>query len=144
MLLDENIKWWYVIVAVILLIPLLIGCTFFILFFSKDSNETRGKLDVACYLAIISFTLLALWNLTYFILWFKAPLISLGTDATGYREQTKKQYIFCSLFIACWLNFFYGYFVCVTRRYWYRLRNKEGSPVDNVKPEEKKSEEKQK
>ena len=132
LLLSETVHWWYVVVAVVLLIPLIISCAFFILFFSADTNSSRGKLDPACYLAIISFTLLAIWNIIYFLVWYKPNTIDFGTQWTGYWTQTKKQYIFWSIFITFWLDVFYGYFTCSVRRYWYRLKDKEEKPSDDM------------
>jgi len=43
---------------------------------------------------------------------------------TGFWTHTKKQYIFWSIFITFWLDGLFGYFTCVVRRYWYRLREK--------------------
>jgi len=125
LLLNENIHWWYVLVAVLLLVPLIISCSFFVLFFSADTNASRGKLDPACYFAIISFTLIAIWNLVYFLVWYKAKDVDFGTQWTGNWTQTKKQYIFWSLFLTFWLDAFYGYFTCAVRRYWYRLKEDE-------------------
>merc|ERR1712151_304819 len=42
-LLNEYIHWWYVPVAVVLLVPLIIGLCFVIRFFTKDQESTRTK-----------------------------------------------------------------------------------------------------
>jgi len=125
LLLNENVHWWYVLVAVVLLVPLILSCSWFILFFSADTNSSRGRLDPACYMAAISFSLVAIWNVVYFIVWYPAKNVDFGTQWTGNWTQTKKQYIFWSLFITFWLDCFYGYFTCAVRRYWYRLKDEE-------------------
>lgn len=48
LLLNEYVKWWYVLVAVILLVPAFIGCCFLIVFFNRDTHSTRAKVFVAC------------------------------------------------------------------------------------------------
>ena len=131
-LLNEHAHWWYVVVAIVLLIPLIMACSWFILFFSQDNNDTRGKLDTACMFAIISFSLLAIWNLLYFLIWYKNPTVDFGTQWSGYYTQTKKTYIFLSLFTVFWLDAFYGYFLCATRRYWYRLKPADEKPKEDM------------
>jgi len=46
-LLNEYIHWWYVPVAVLLLVPMLIGGIFYIRFFTKDQESTRTLLIAA-------------------------------------------------------------------------------------------------
>jgi hypothetical protein len=65
-LLNEYIHWWYVPVAVLCLIPNIIGVCFFIRFFTKDQESTRVKLIAALILGIVGITLLVIWNLCYF------------------------------------------------------------------------------
>jgi len=131
LLMSPNVHWWYSLVAAVVLIPFLVGIIFQFNFFCKDDNASRGKLDVACYLAIISFTLLAAWNVAYFTALFKGDSIIIGNEETGVLYRTsKKEYILWSIFIACIADFFYGYYVCVNRRYWYRLREKEEPAMD--------------
>lgn len=65
-LLNEYIHWWYVPVAVLCLTPLIVGAVFVIRFFTKDFDGSRTRMWIAMMLAIISFTLLAIWNLCYF------------------------------------------------------------------------------
>jgi hypothetical protein len=121
-LMSDTIAWWYVLVGVVLLIPLFLGSTFFILFFADEDDGTRGKLSVACILVIISLVLLQAWNLTYFLSWYKAQQIYFGTPRLGYTFATKKAFLFWNLFISAWLCVFYGYFICVCRRYRLALR----------------------
>ena len=138
MLLNDHIHWWYVVIAVLLLVPACIASSFFVVFFSNDNNDTRGRLDPACYMFIISVTLLGLWNLIYFLAWYKNREVIWGNDYTGFRTQTTKEYIFWSLFVVCWLDFWFGYFICVCRRYWYVLRDKKAEREAKKKEEEEK------
>ena len=130
LLLDKYIHWWYVVVAVILLIPQLIGATFWVFWYSEDNHTTRGKLDVALYLTIISYSLLAIWNLIYFMALYKEQYVYIGSDDAGYIVFTKKYYIFWSLFLTAWIISFFGYWVCVARRYHRRLAPKEKKEED--------------
>ena len=66
MFLNEYIHWWYTVIAILLLVPLLIASTFYVVFYSENTESTRGRLSVSCYLTIISYSLLAIWNLIYF------------------------------------------------------------------------------
>merc|ERR1712010_197120 len=51
-LLNEYIHWWYVPVAVLFLVPLIIGAIFYIRFFTLDQTSTRTKLIAAMILGI--------------------------------------------------------------------------------------------
>jgi len=83
-LLNEYIHWWYVPVACVLLVPLIIGAVFFIRFFTKDQESTRSKILHAMYMAMISFSLLAIWNLCYFQWLYKYDVVYAGADVIGY------------------------------------------------------------
>lgn len=90
LLLNEYVKWWYVLVACLLLVPAIIGCCFLVVFFNRDNHASRGKLFVACMFVIISFSLIGVWNICYFNFWYKEDEIVIGSDHTGYFKQTKK------------------------------------------------------
>lgn len=68
---NEYVDWWYVLIGMVLLLPLLIACTFFVVFFGKETNTTRTTLFVACQLVMISVTLLAIWNVCYYYFIYK-------------------------------------------------------------------------
>merc|ERR1712100_816621 len=53
-LLNEQFAWWYVLVAVILLVPFFIGVCFFISYYAEDTDSSRSKLFVSCQFVIIS------------------------------------------------------------------------------------------
>lgn len=133
MLLSDHIAWWFVLVSVLIQIPLILGLVFYLNWFGEDSDDTRAKLDVACYLGIISFALQVIWNCSYFWGMYKQQLITLGNDESWFMYTThKKQYIFWSSFLYFWVIFAYGYFICVCRRYWYRLRAQEKKSDDEM------------
>lgn len=71
MLLNEGIHWWYVLVALVLLIPTILAASFLTAFFNTDNGARRATLRTACILVIISFSLLAIWNICYFQFWYK-------------------------------------------------------------------------
>ena len=116
-LLNEYIHWWYVPVAVLLLVPLIVGAIFFIRFFTKDQESTRTKLIVAMILGICSFSLLAAWNLIYFQWLYKYDIVYAGADVVGYTMQTKKAFMVWSLFIGICLDFTWAYFLCIATAY---------------------------
>lgn len=125
LLLLDNIHWWYVLVAIILTVPLLIAVCFWVVFFSNDTADTRARLKVTCMFVIISSALLAAWNVWYFLAFFKGDEVTYGTPESGYWSQSKKQYIFFSLFIAAIIIALYMYFMCVTVTYQSALEKKE-------------------
>lgn len=130
MLLVEDIHWWYVLVALILCVPLIIACTFFILFFSNDTDDSRSRLYVSQILAIITYVLVAVWNTVYFLAFFKSDTVTYGTPEAGYYKQSKKQYIFFSIFIAAILIALNMYFMCVAVTYKSALNKPEETPAD--------------
>merc|ERR1711934_1350251 len=92
-LLNEYIHWWYVPVAVLCVVPLIVGAVFIIRFFTKDQESTRTKLYTACILAICAFSLLAIWNLCYFQWLYKYDIVYAGMDVVGYTLQSKKAFM---------------------------------------------------
>ena len=131
-LLNENYDWWYVLVGVVLLVPYFIGVTFFITFFSNDTDNSRSRLFVACQFVIISSALLAVWNTCYILWCYKHPDVLTGSPDQGYYKQSKKSYIVWSLFLATAIGMLYAYFICVTNRY---ADNMKGKPDDETKEE---------
>ena len=141
-LMSDTIHWWYVIVAVVLLVPLFIASTFFVVFFSDENHATRGRLDVACYLSIISLVLLQVWNIWYFIAYYKSNAIYFGTPRVGYTFGTKKAFLFWNTFITAWIIFLLGYCICVCRRYHHCLRPKDEDEKKGDEESAKKEDEK--
>jgi len=124
MLLNEGIHWWYVLVALLLLIPTILAASFLTAFFNTDNGARRAKLRSACILVIISFSLLAVWNIIYFQCWYKGENVSMGQSDFKYT-QTKKQYVFWSVFTSLVIDGFYAYFICVVCHYRNALRKEE-------------------
>lgn len=135
-LLNESYDWWYVLVGVILLVPYFIGVTFFITFFSNDTDSSRSRLFVACQFVIISSALLATWNVCYILWCYKHPDVLTGSPDQGYYKQSKKAFIVWSLFIATCISFLYAYFICVTRSYANALKSEEQLAEEKRKAEE--------
>jgi len=128
-LLNEYIHWWYVPVAMLCLAPLIVGSIFVIRFFTKDQQGSRTRMWIAMLLAIISFTLLAIWNLIYFQWLYKYDIVFAGADVIGYTMQTKKAFMVWSLFIGIVLDFTWAYFLCVATTY-ATCKDGEQEPID--------------
>jgi hypothetical protein len=86
-------------------------------------------------LVIISYSVLAIWNIIYFNAWYKNGEVVAGGPETGYFRLSKKQYLFWSLFITCVIDAFYAYFICVIAHYRNALRGDE--EVEKAAEEEK-------
>ena len=43
LILNDYFAWYYPVIILILYVPIIIGCSFFIVFFTRDKNSTRGK-----------------------------------------------------------------------------------------------------
>lgn len=128
-LLNEYIHWWYVPVALLMICPLIVGSIFVIRFFTKDQQGSRTRMWIAMLLAIISFTLLAIWNLIYFQWLYKYDIVFAGADVVGYTMQTKKAFMVWSLFIGIVLDFTWAYFLCVATTY-ATCKDGEQEPID--------------
>jgi hypothetical protein len=120
-LLNETFDWWYVLVAIILLVPFFIGCCFNIVYFAEDSNSTRSRLYVSCILVIISVLTLAIWNCFYIVFLYKYPTIQTEVGPI----LTKKAFVIWSLYIATCVAFLWAYFLCMCRNYYEALMSLE-------------------
>lgn len=120
MLLNQYIDWWFPAVALLLLAPLVVGTFFIVLFFIKDKRASRGKLGPACQLAIISLSLVAVWNLIYFVWLYKIDpdTVYQGMNEGPYHKTPKRVYIFSILAETTILVAFFTYAICVTERYY--------------------------
>ena len=139
LLLMDNIHWWYVLVAVILCAPIIIACAFWVVFFSNDTVDTRARLYTAVILTIITVVLVAAWNTWYFLAFFKGDEVTYGTPESGYWSQSKKQYIFFSIFIAAIVCAIWAYFMCVCVTYQCALEPKAKKDDDAKSTGSKKS-----
>jgi hypothetical protein len=131
LLLNDQFTWWYVLVAVVLLVPFFVGVCFFISYYAEDTDASRSRLFVSCQFVIISSCLLGIWNTCYLLWCYKYENVSIGSPDQGYYTQTKKSYIVWSLYLAVAISFTWAYFLCVCRTY-----------SQSLKSEEKKAEEK--
>jgi hypothetical protein len=118
--LNEYIHWWYVLVCLFLLCPLLVGASFVISWFTMDTRTTRTMLYTSQILALASVFLLAAWNLIYFVFLYKKDKFFAGMGdipSNVYTQQNKKNFLFTMLFESVILLCFFGYFLCVTAAY---------------------------
>ena len=136
-LLNESYDWWYTLVGVVLLVPYFIGVTFFITFFSNDTDNSRSRLFVACQFVIISSCLLAIWNTCYILWCYKHADVLTGSPDQGYYKQSKKAFIVWSFFLATCISFLYAYFICVTRSYANALKSPEQRERERLEEIEK-------
>jgi len=118
--LNEYIHWWYVLVCLFLLCPLLVGASFVVSWFTMDTSTTRTMLYTSQILALVSVFLLACWNLIYFQWLYKKERFFAGMgdlQSNVYTSQNKKNFIFTMLAETVIMICFFGYFLCVTAAY---------------------------
>jgi Ca2+/Na+ antiporter len=131
-LLNDQFAWWYVLVAVILLVPFFIGVCFFISYYAEDTDSSRSKLFVSCQFVIYSSCALGIWNTCYLLWCYKYEDVSIGSPDQGYYKQTKKSFIVWSLFLATAISFLWAYFLCVCRNYSQALKSDEQKEKDRL------------
>jgi len=132
-ILDDHIHWWYVLIAILLLIPAIIGAMFQVKWFNWDNYSTRTLVRTSFVQVIISYTLIGIWNIIYFNAWYKHGEVTSGGPEVGYFTLTKKQYLFWSLFFVLVVDSFYAYFICVAQRYKNALRDDEEKDKEEFK-----------
>jgi len=132
MLLNEYIHWWYVLVSLLLLVPTIIAASILTAFFNNDTHDRRSRLRCACILVIVSFSLLAIWNIFYFQFWYKNADVMFGQPEIGYMKQTKKQFVFWSVFLSLTIDGFYAYFICIVSHYKNALSPPPAAKEDSV------------
>jgi len=118
--LNEYIHWWYVLVCLFLLCPLLVGSSFVISWFTMDTRTTRTMLYTSQILALVSVFLLAVWNLIYFVFIYKKDKFFAGMGdipSNVYTSQSKKNFLFTMLAESVIMLVMFGYFLCVTAAY---------------------------
>lgn len=133
-LLNDDIHWWYVLVGVVLAATLVVASAFVIVFFTKDTESSRGKLFTACLLVIIGVALEAVWAACYFVFLYKKDTVTTGNDGVGFIKATRKQEVVITLYIACCVCALFAYFICVINQYVDALK----SPEEEMMEEEKK------
>lgn len=127
LILNEYVHWYYPVVLLLLYIPLIIGSSFFIVFFTKDTQASRGKLFVACQFGIISTALACVWIVSYYVWIYKQDTVYSGMGDPSdnvYTKQSKKFYLFVVLAETAALCAAYAYFICVTNRYTDNMKGK--------------------
>lgn len=95
---------------------------------------------------IISLSLVAVWNVVYFVWLYKGDTVYIGWGGPGeYKKFQKKFYIFVCLFDTAILLVFYSYFLCVVSNYKNALRRElTAEERDEKKAAKKKAEEEEK
>lgn len=117
---NEYLHWWYTLVALFLLCPLLVGASFVVSWFTKDSKTTRAMLFTSQILALISVILLALWNIIYFVAIYKKDLYYSGMGEISnnvYSTQSKKVFLFIMLAESVVMIAFFCYAIWVSSTY---------------------------
>jgi hypothetical protein len=118
--LNEYIHWWYVLVCLFCLCPILVGASFIISWFTSDTRTTRTMLYTSQILALVSVFLLMVWNLIYFVFIYKKDRFYAGMGdipSNVYTSQSKKNFIFTMLGESVFMFCMFGYFLCVTAAY---------------------------
>jgi len=128
LILNEYIHWYFPVVIIVLLAPMCVGSSFFVVFFTKDTASSRGKLFTACMFGIISTALIALWIVCYYVFIYKNDTVFTGQgdpQSNTYSKMSKKFYLFVVLAETTALCIAYSYFICVTNRYADNMKGKE-------------------
>ena len=119
LILNDQVKWWFCVVNLVLLLPQYIAASFFVVWFGKDSVATRGVLGCGCIMVIVSQSLLAAWAIVYFIWIHQGDTVyyGWGTTEEGYVKFQKKYYLFRELAWAVIVIGLFSYFICICGRY---------------------------
>merc|ERR1719230_882660 len=136
LILNEYIHWYFPVVILVLLAPMCIGSSFFVVFFTKDTASSRGKLFTACMFGIISTALIAVWIVCYYVFIYKNDTVFTGQgdpQTNAYSKMSKKFYLFVVLAETTALCIAYSYFICVTNRYAQKMK---GADEGEAKEEE--------
>merc|ERR1712139_196266 len=119
LMLNDQVKWWYCLVNIILLVPEYIAASFFLVWFGHDEVGTRGKLSCACIMVVVSASLIAAWVIIYFVWIHEGDTVYFGWGTTeeGYVKYQKRYYLFRELAWAIIVIALYSYFICICNRY---------------------------
>lgn len=133
LMLNDQVAWWFPLVNIFLLVPTYVAASFFVVWFGKDCVSTRGRLFCSCIMVIVSASLIAVWNVIYFVWIYKKDTVyyGWGTTEEGYTKFQKKYYIFRELLFAVIVLTLWSYFLCVCVRYADLLKT-ERSAEDRV------------
>jgi hypothetical protein len=144
LILNDYIHWYFPVVILVLLAPMCIGSSFFIVFFTKDTASSRGKLFTSCMFSIISTALIAVWIVCYYVFIYKNDTVFTGQgdpQSNSYSKMSKKFYLFIVLAETTALCISYSYFICVTARYADKMKGEEEEAAKTEEEEEPKKEE---
>merc|ERR1719504_183286 len=144
LILNDYIHWYFPVVILVLLAPMCIGSSFFVVFFTKDTASSRGKLFTACMFGIISTALIAVWIVCYYVFIYKNDTVFTGQgdpQTNSYSKMSKKFYLFVVLAETTALCVAYAYFICVTNRYAQKMKGEEEEEKKEEAEEEKPKEE---
>merc|ERR1711865_525312 len=144
LILNEYIHWYFPVIILILLVPMCIGSSFFVVFFTKDTASSRGKLFTACMFGIISTALIAVWIVCYYVFIYKNDTVFTGQgdpQSNSYSKMSKKFYLFVVLAETTALCIAYPYFICVTNRYTQKMKGEEEEEKKEEAAEEEKPKE---
>merc|ERR1712167_237849 len=143
LILNEYIHWYFPVVILVLLAPMCIGSSFFVVFFTKDAASSRGKLFTACMFGIISTALIAVWIVCYYVFIYKNDTVFTGQgdpQSNSYSKMSKKFYLFIVLAETTALCIAYSYFICVTNRYADKMKCEEEEEAEDKKEDDDKKE----
>jgi len=117
---NEYLHWWYTLVQLFLLCPLLVASNFVVSWISKDNKTTRALLFTSQILALVSVLLVALWNVIYFVAIYKKDLYYSGMgeiEKNVYVTQSKKVYLFIMIAETVVMACFFAYSIWVASTY---------------------------
>merc|ERR1719313_595994 len=137
-LLNDDIHWWFVLVGVVLAATLVVASAFIVVFFTGDTESSRGKLFTACLLVIIGVALEAIWAACYFVFLYKKDTVVTGNDGVGFIKATRKQEVVITLYIACCICALFAYFICVINQYVDALKQPEDAMMEEMMDDDKK------
>lgn len=124
-MLNDDIAWWYVAIGVATLIPLVVATFMAVLFFTKDTPDSRGNLTGASILLIIGVSCFATWNVIYFLFFYKKATVVTGNDGVGFVKATRKQEVVFTLFFCAVVVSAFAYFLCVIGTYKEAMEKRE-------------------
>jgi len=141
LILNDYVHWYFPVVILVLLAPMCIGSSFFVVFFTKDTASSRGKLFTACMFGIISTALIAVWVVCYYVFIYKNDTVFTGQgdpQTNSYSKMSKKFYLFIVLAETTALCVSYAYFICVTNRYADKMKGQDAEDAAAAAVEEEK------
>merc|ERR1712072_1156922 len=110
-----------------------------IVFFTKDDEDSRGNMRVACILVIIGVSLVAIWATCYFVFLYKKANVTTGNDGVGFIKATRKQEVVITLYVACCIDALFAYFICVVSQYNKAMGDEEEKKEEDADKKSEKS-----